>query len=119
MPSRAGPRRFTGSPVTGQERGTLRVEVVFALPEQQELLALEVAAGTTVAQAIAQSGIASRFPAQDLSRCAVGVWGHLAGPDQLLQDGDRVEIYRPLQVDPQAARRELASQGKSMGKRPP
>ncbi len=94
----------------------MRVEVVFALREQQELVGLEVAAGTTVAQAIEQSGIASRFPTRDLSRCPVGVWGHVVGRDTPLRDGDRVEIYRPLQMDPQEARRELAAQGRSMGK---
>ena len=95
----------------------MHVEVVFALPEQQELVGLEVAAGTTVAQAIEQSGIADRFPGHDLARCAVGVWGEVVDRERQLQDGDRVEIYRPLQIDPQDARRELAAKGKSMGKR--
>lgn len=94
----------------------MRVEVVFALREQQELVGLEVAEGTTVAQAIEQSGIASRFPAHDLSRCPVGVWGHVVERDTPLQNGDRVEIYRGLQMDPQEARRELAAQGRSIGK---
>jgi uncharacterized protein len=102
--------------VTGAE-GALHVEVVFALPEQQELVGLEVTEGTTVAQAIEQSGIAGRFPQYDLSSCAVGVWGQLVERDRRLQDGDRVELYRPLQMDPQDARRELAAKGKSMRKR--
>ncbi len=95
---------------------TLQVEVVYALPEQQELVALAVAEGTTVAQAIEQSGIAGKFPQHDLARCAVGVWGQVVERGRRLHDGDRVEIYRPLKLDPQAARRELAAQGKSMGK---
>ena len=105
--------------MAGQAEGTLHVEVVFALPEQQELVGLEVAEGTTVAQAIEQSGIAGNFPQQDLSRCVVGVWGQVVERDRRLQDGDRVEIYRPLQMDPQDARRELAAKGRSMGKRRP
>ena len=116
-PSPGVPRQFTGSRVTGRAKGALHVEVVFALPGQQELVGLEVAEGTNVAQAIEQSGMAARFPQQDLSRCAVGVWGQVVDRARPLQDGDRVEIYRPLQIDPQDARRELAAQGKSMGKR--
>jgi uncharacterized protein len=104
--------------VTEHGRGALQVEVVFALPGQQELVGLEVAKGATVAQAIEQSGIASTFPDHDLSRCAVGVWGQVVERDRRLRDGDRVEIYRPLLLDPQEARRELAAKGKSMGKRP-
>ena len=103
--------------MTGRAEGALHVEVVFALPEQQDLVGLEVAAGTTVAQAIEQSGIANRFPQHDLSRCAVGVWGEVVDRARRLQDGDRIEIYRPLQMDPQDARRELAAKGKSMGRR--
>ncbi|HET6628587.1 MAG TPA: RnfH family protein [Woeseiaceae bacterium] len=100
------------------EQSALHVEVVFALPEQQEVLGLEIAEGATVAQAIEQSGIAARFPDHDLSRCAVGVWGQVVERDRRLRDGDRVELYRPLLMDPQEARRELAAKGKSMGKRP-
>ena len=103
--------------MNGRAEGALYVEVVFALPEQQELVGLEIAEGTTVAQAIEQSGIAGKFPQQDLSRCAVGVWGQVVERDRRLQDGDRVEIYRPLQMNPQDARRELAAKGRSMGKR--
>lgn len=103
--------------MTEHGQGTLHVEVVFALPGQQELVGLKVAEGATVAQAIEQSGIASRFPEHDLSRCAVGVWGQVVERDRRLVDGDRVEIYRPLLMDPQEARRELAAKGKSMGKR--
>ena len=103
--------------MTEPAEGALHVEVLFALPERQELVGLEVTAGATVAQAIEQSGMADRFPQHDLTRCAVGVWGEVADRARRLQDGDRVEIYRPLQMDPQDARRELAAKGKSMGRR--
>lgn len=103
--------------MTNPGRRTLHVEIVFALPGQQELVGLEIAEGATVAQAIDKSGIASRFPDHDLSRCAVGVWGDVVERGRRLRDGDRVEIYRPLLMDPQEARRELAAKGKSMGKR--
>ena len=90
---------------------TIEVEVVFALAERQELVALVIAAGATVAEAIDQSGIAKRFPEQDLSACALGIWGRLADSDHVLQGGDRVEIYRPLLIDPREARRRRAAKG--------
>lgn len=89
-------------------RGVLRIEVVFALPERQELIALDVEEGTTVSEAVERSRIASRFPGHDLSRYAVGVWGRIVEPGHRVSDGDRVEIYRPLTKDPQTARRERA-----------
>lgn len=92
--------------------GALRIEVVFALPERQELIALEVEEGTTVSGAIERSGIASRFPGHDLSGYALGVWGRVVEPGHRVSDGDRVEIYRPLHKDPQTARRERAAGGK-------
>lgn len=88
--------------------GALRVEVVFALPERQELIALEVEEGATVAEVIERSRIASRFPGHDLDACVVGVWGHIVERDHRVSDGDRVEIYRPLPKDPRTARRERA-----------
>lgn len=94
---------------------TINVEVVYALAEHQELVAVALPAGATVGEAIDQSGIATKFPRRDLSACPVGIWGRLADRDQLLLDGDRVEIYRPLNIDPRATRRKLAAEGKSMG----
>ncbi len=95
---------------------TIDVEVVFALAEQQELIPVTVPAGSTVLDAIEASGIAARFPEHDLSSCRQGIWGRLTGKDHLLEDGDRVEIYRPLKIDPREARRKLAAEGKSMGR---
>lgn len=97
--------------------GTISVEVVFALPERQELVALTIPAGASVADAIELSGIAGKFPEHDLAACRVGIWGRLVDRDRLLDDGDRVEIYRPLAIDPREARRKLAAEGKSMGAR--
>jgi putative ubiquitin-RnfH superfamily antitoxin RatB of RatAB toxin-antitoxin module len=94
----------------------VNIEVVFALPLRQELVALQVGSGTTVADAIRQSGIAGLFPEEDLSRCQAGIWGKPVGRDHLLQDGDRLELYRPLSLDPREARRQLARMGKSMGR---
>lgn len=97
------------------ETDTIEVEVVYALTERQALVAIKLPQGATVGDAIDQSGIARKFPEHDLSACRVGIWGRLVDHGQLLQDGDRVEIYRPLEIDPREARRKLAAQGKSMG----
>jgi putative ubiquitin-RnfH superfamily antitoxin RatB of RatAB toxin-antitoxin module len=84
----------------------MRVEVVFALPDCHDAVSVEVAAGATVAQALAASGLAERHPGIDLSR--VGVFGRSVCADQLLREGDRVEVYRPLVLDPKEARRRRA-----------
>jgi putative ubiquitin-RnfH superfamily antitoxin RatB of RatAB toxin-antitoxin module len=86
----------------------IRVEVVFAIPQKQELLALDVAAGSTVADAIHQSGIVELFEEVDMDITRVGIFGQKATPDQVLQNGDRVEIYRPLVIDPKEIRRQRA-----------
>ncbi len=92
----------------------LQVEVVFALPDKQELLALSVAAGSTIDDVISLSGLTDTFSAESLQNLQVGIWGQPAARDRGVQDGDRVELYRPLQRDPREARRELAQSGHTM-----
>ena len=86
----------------------LRVEVVYALPQWQDLVRLELPAGSRAGEAVAASGILQRHPEIDAQRPDLGIWGRPCGPDRVLQDGDRVEIYRPLRVDPKARRRRRA-----------
>jgi uncharacterized protein len=95
---------------------TLEVEVAYARPERQLIIKLEVPVGTTAIEAVRLSGIEEQFPDIDLASQRLGVFGKLCKNDRPLNPGDRVEIYRPLQVDPRAARRELAAAGKTMGK---
>ena len=95
--------------------GTVTVEVVFALADQQELVAVNVPAGTTAGEAVKQCGVANKFPEQDLSECQLGIWGRPVDHDRQLRDGDRIEIYRSLLIDPRDARRQLAAEGKFMG----
>lgn len=78
----------------------LRVEVVRALPERLERVVLELEEGATVRSALAAAGWPWRH--------AVGIFGRRATPDDLLADGDRVEVYRPLRADPKEARRRRA-----------
>ena len=83
----------------------LRIEVAYALREEQVLVSLEVEEGTTVLQAIERSRILARFPEVELARERVGVFGKVVTLDTSLRDGDRVEIYRSLVADPKEARR--------------
>nr|MBV6628792.1 RnfH family protein [Oceanococcus sp. HetDA_MAG_MS8] len=84
------------------------VEVAYALPERQWLLALVLAEGATVAEAIRASGLEKQVP-QGLPRpLQVGIWGKPCTLDQRLRSGDRVEVYRPLIADPKEARRRRA-----------
>ncbi len=68
--------------------------------------ALALPPGATVLQALEASGLSAAFPDVDLHSALVGVWGRKARLEQPLRERDRVEIYRPLKVDPKLARRE-------------
>jgi putative ubiquitin-RnfH superfamily antitoxin RatB of RatAB toxin-antitoxin module len=92
---------------------TIRVEVAYALPERQALVALDVPAGTTVTEAIELSGIKRDFPDLMIDPRGLGIFSVKAGPDDVLKAGDRVEIYRPLIADPKEARRKRALEEKS------
>jgi len=95
---------------------TIPVEVVYALPDRQVVLALEVVADATIADVITQSGILEKFPEIDLGNNKVGVFGKLGKLTDTLHAGDRVEIYRPLIADPKQVRKQRAAQGKVMKK---
>lgn len=88
----------------------MRIEVVYALPQQQERVLLDLAPGSTVQDAIQASGLLQRLPQIELGRA--GVWGSPASPDTPLRDLDRVEIYRPLIADPKVVRRERAAKAR-------
>jgi hypothetical protein len=83
----------------------MRVEVVFALADKQELLAVELPDGSTVGTAIDKSRIARQFPDVEFDALQVGVWGKPTARSHVVKEGDRVEIYRPLEMDPRDARR--------------
>lgn len=83
----------------------MRVEVVFALCERQELIETEVEEGATVADVIAVSNLSRVFPEVDFGALQAGIWGKPVARDKPVRDGDRVELYRPLEIDPKEARR--------------
>lgn len=84
----------------------MRVEVAYATPEKQEILAVEVPAETTAFDAVVRSGIVEVFPEIDPEATDMGVFGKVikSPKDHVLRDGDRVELYRPLKIDPKQAR---------------
>lgn len=84
----------------------IRVEVVYALPDGAESVEVRLPAGATAADAVSASGLARRHPGIALE--AIGVFGRRVSPQTPLADGDRVEIYRPLALDPKEARRRRA-----------
>ena len=83
----------------------MRVEVVFALPDRQELLVVDLPDGSTVAAAIQMSRLARQFPDVDFDALQAGVWGKPTTRSHVVKEGDRVELYRPLAMDPREARR--------------
>lgn len=91
---------------------TIDVEVAYALPQKQALLALTVNAGTTVLQAAQQSGVVEQFEGIDLENAKFGIFGKVVSPTQVLNEGDRVEIYRPLIADPKEVRKARAARVK-------
>lgn len=86
----------------------MTVEVVYALPEKQYLRTVTLEAGATVEEAIKASGLLSLRKDIDLHTNKVGVYSRPVKLDDVLQDGDRVEIYRPLIADPKEMRRQRA-----------
>lgn len=87
----------------------MHVELVYALAEVQHLVHLEVEPGTTVADALGLVRRIAPFSQLELDRVAVGIYGHRVDRQRLLEPDDRVEIYRPLLVDPKEARRRRAA----------
>jgi len=86
----------------------IQVEVVLATPERQQLVAIQVSVGSTVADAIEQSMVLQAFEGFELDPAKVGIFGRKASMTDVLRAGDRVEIYRPLIVDPKESRRQRA-----------
>ena len=86
----------------------MAVKVVLAMPQKQVIKDIELGKGATVRDAIEQSGIADAFTDLVVDPKMVGIFGARVSMDQELQNGDRVEIYRPLVADPKEVRRQRA-----------
>jgi putative ubiquitin-RnfH superfamily antitoxin RatB of RatAB toxin-antitoxin module len=91
----------------------VRVEVVYCpSPGVADLTPLDLAGGATLADALAASGLLQRHALDPAALCA-GVWGRVQAADAPLREGDRVEVYRVLRVDPKEARRQRYRQRKA------
>jgi hypothetical protein len=86
----------------------ITIEVVYASKTRQFLKSLKVATGTTVIEAILASGVSEEFPELDIASARLGIFSRFVEKDSLLNSNDRVEIYRPLIIDPKEARRQRA-----------
>ncbi|MFD2166234.1 RnfH family protein [Thalassotalea euphylliae] len=96
--------------------GQIHIEVVYGTPNKQELIALPVLPGTTVEQAIIESGIMALFEDIDLKVNKVGIWNRAVKLSEEVQDLDRIEIYRPLIADPKEVRKRRAEKAKEEGR---
>ncbi len=83
----------------------ITIEVAYATPDKQVIRTLSVGEGTTVAEGIEQSAIRDEFPELQMDTGMVGLFSRKVGQDHVLKEGDRIEIYRALLVDPKEARR--------------
>lgn len=89
----------------------MKIGVAYASPTRQVWLNVEVPDGATIKEAIERSGILKQFPEIDLEQQKVGVFSKLSKLDAVLEDGDRVEIYRPIICDPKTVRRRPKPEG--------
>ena len=94
----------------------IQIEVLYGLPHKQKLLTLLVSPSTTVEQAINESGILSMFDGIDLSVNKVGIWNRAVKLSDVVNDLDRIEIYRPLIADPKEVRKRRAEKAKLEGR---
>lgn len=91
-------------------RPKIQIEVAYASLERQEMLSVQVLPGTTVREAIELSGILQLFPEINLTKQKVGVFSKQRELTDVVRAGERIEIYRPLTIDPKEARRAKAKQ---------
>jgi uncharacterized protein len=90
----------------------LQIEIAYAEPQRAVVKIFRLAAGSRVADALRLAALDPEFAGVDLVNSAFGIFGRSAQPDHALQQGDRIEIYRPLSADPKTARRARAQQAR-------
>ncbi len=94
---------------------TISVALAYALPERQQVETLSVPQGVTARELLKLADLPKGFPDIDIETCPIGVFGEVVADSYVMQAGDRLEIYRPLENDPRDTRRRLAAEGKTMG----
>lgn len=95
---------------------TIKVDVCYALADNQEVVTVTLATGANVNAALEASGLLEKYPEIDVKKNKFGIWNKLSKVDSPLRDRDRVEIYRPLIADPKEVRKQRAAEGKVMKK---
>lgn len=95
----------------------MKVEVVYATEGEQKIISLELLDNFTVRHAVVSSGLSEQYPEIEIGKTPVGIYGERVKYDTVLSDGDRVEIYRPLLIDPMEARRLRAQSQKKPKKK--
>jgi putative ubiquitin-RnfH superfamily antitoxin RatB of RatAB toxin-antitoxin module len=88
---------------------TIQVQVCYALADTVFLQDVTIPAASAIQDAILASGVLQQYPEIELTAVRVGIFGKLKALDSVLQHGDRVEIYRPLQAEPMESRRRRAA----------
>ncbi len=83
----------------------MKVGIVYAVPTRQSWLTIDVPEGTTVKQAIEKSGVLHQYPEIDLETQKVGIFGKATTLDAIVEEGARIEIYRPITCDPKTVKR--------------
>lgn len=94
----------------------ITVEVVYALPEEQTLLAFKVDDSSTAKEVINHSGILQQYPEIDLTKNKIGLFSKIIKLDHQVREKDRIEIYRELIADPKEVRKKRAAEGKALKK---
>lgn len=92
------------------------IEIAYATPQQQVIVECDVEQDASPRDAVIQSDIDQFFPEIDKQLCDIGIFGKAIRPDHKLENGDRIEIYRPLIADPKEVRKRRAKQGLRMKK---
>jgi putative ubiquitin-RnfH superfamily antitoxin RatB of RatAB toxin-antitoxin module len=100
------------------DKQAIVVEVVYALAHKQKLLRINVPQGTTMREAVLKSGMQEHFPGLDLTESPLGIFGKaVPKPDErVMQEGERIEIYRPLIADPKEVRKQRAAKAAEAAK---
>jgi putative ubiquitin-RnfH superfamily antitoxin RatB of RatAB toxin-antitoxin module len=98
------------------EAVAVAVTVVVAGADRLTRRQLVVAAGTTVAEAVRRSGALAEHPGLDPAALGYAIYGRAVRADQTVEEGDRIEVLRPLVHDPKARRRALAREGRTLGR---
>ena len=96
----------------------IKVEVAYALPDEQILMVVDTEEGAQIKDVIIQSNILQEHPVigDDVEKLEVGIFGKMAKLNQVVRDKDRIEIYRPLIADPKEVRKKRAAEGKRLKK---